>query len=153
MKTSLLSGATIFTIALLLSGCVAQGGGGNMNSANNPPQQNPQPQDPNQPDPQNPNQGGNGYMPLNPGLVEAINPQPKPGINPNKVPILVEQKPIINPGDPVIVTQKPIFVQNPASNPVKVKPGQINVGQQGFGQQNSGKLNGGLNKKPILIQP
>ena len=147
MKTSLLSGATIFTLALLLSGCVAQSGGGNMNSANNPPQQNPQPQ-PDPQDPQDPGQGGNGYMPLTQGLVEAINPQPKPEINPGKVPILVEKKPVINPADPVIVTQKPIFVQNPATNPVKVKPGKVTIGQQGFGQQNSG-----LNKKPIMIQP
>jgi hypothetical protein len=161
MKKSLLSGATVLAIAALLSGCVAQNGGGNMNSANNPPQQNPQPdpqdpnqQDPNQPDPQDQGNGnGGGGIQLNPDLVGELQPQPNPGINPNNVPILVETNPIINPGDPVIVSQQPIFVPDNGLSPVKAKPGKVNIGQQNASQMQPGKLNGGVNKKPILIQP
>jgi hypothetical protein len=159
MKKSLLSGAAILAIAVLMSGCVAQNGGGNMNSANNPPQQNP-PQDPNQPDPQDPNQpdpqdqgngNGGGGIQLNPDLVGKLQPQPqpKPGINPGNVPILVEKNPGINLGGPVMISQQPAN----GLNPVKVKPGKVNIGQQNVGQVKPGKVNGGLNKKPILIQP
>nr|WP_298683375.1 hypothetical protein [uncultured Dongia sp.] len=152
MKKSLLSGATILAIAVLMSGCVAQNGGGNMNSANNPPQQNPQPdpQDPNQPDPQDQGNGNGSGIQLDPGLVGKLQPQPQPGINPNDVPILVEENPVINPGGPVMISQQP----NNGLNPVKVKPGKVNIGQQqAIGQMKPGKLNGGVNKKPILIQP